>query len=87
MGFTVTGPKTFLGSGHPDFDKDPQLPPRMGLIRSADAALTWQPVSLTGEVDFHALHSAPATSTAGTLAAAASWSPPTTAGAGEPAAP
>lgn len=58
MGFTVVGPNTFLGSGHPDPEKDPDLPPRLGLIRSTDAARTWQPVSLSGEVDFHALHSA-----------------------------
>ncbi len=58
MGFTVVGPNTFLGSGHPDFGKDPQLPPRLGLIRSTDAAETWQSVSLGGEVDFHALHAA-----------------------------
>lgn len=58
MGFTVVGPNTFLGSGHPDFQKDPELPPRLGLIRSKDAAKTWESVSLSGEVDFHALHSA-----------------------------
>lgn len=58
MGFTVVGPNTFLGSGHPDFQKDPELPPRLGLIRSNDAAKTWESVSLSGEVDFHALHSA-----------------------------
>ena len=57
MGFTVTGPNTFLGSGHPD-PEERKLPPRLGLIRSTDAAQTWQTVSLTGEVDFHALHSA-----------------------------
>lgn len=56
MGFTVVGPNTFLGSGHPDFQKDPELPPRLGLIRSTDAAQTWETVSLSGEVDFHALH-------------------------------
>ncbi len=58
MGFTVVGPKTFLGSGHPDFRKDPQLPPLLGLIRSTDAAETWKNISLSGESDFHALHSA-----------------------------
>lgn len=61
MGFTVVGPNTFLGSGHPDFQKDPELPPRLGLIRSTDAAQTWESVSLSGEVDFHALHSADGT--------------------------
>ncbi len=58
MGFTVTGPHTFLGSGHPDQQKDPRLPPRLGLIRSTDAARSWTTVSLGGEVDFHALHAA-----------------------------
>lgn len=58
MGFTVVGPKTFLGSGHPDGQKDPHLPPRLGLIRSTDAAQTWQSVSLSGEADFHVLHTA-----------------------------
>lgn len=56
MGFTVTGPNRFLGSGHPDFRKDPELPVRLGLISSDDAAQTWRPVSLVGEADFHALH-------------------------------
>ncbi len=58
MGFTVVGPNTFLGSGHPDFRKDPDLPPLLGLIRSTDAAQSWESVSLSGEVDFHALHAA-----------------------------
>lgn len=58
MGFTVTGPHTFLGSGHPDQQKDPKLPPRLGLIRSTDAAQSWTTVSLGGKVDFHALHAA-----------------------------
>lgn len=58
MGFTVTGPNTFLGSGHPDFLLDPELPALLGLIRSTDAAESWQAVSLAGEVDFHALHAA-----------------------------
>lgn len=53
MAFTVVGPKTFLASGHPDFAKDDE--PLLGLIRSTDAARTWQPVSLRGEADFHAL--------------------------------
>ena len=42
MGFTVTGPDRFLGSGHPDGRED--LPPFLGLIRSTDAGRTWQPV-------------------------------------------
>lgn len=53
MGFTVTGPDEFLGSGHPDGREN--LPPFLGLIRSADAGKTWQSVSLRGRVDFHVL--------------------------------
>ena len=56
MGFTVVGPDHFLGSGHPDVrDK---LPPFLGLIRSADAGRSWQPVSLLGKRDFHVLEAA-----------------------------
>jgi hypothetical protein len=53
MGFTVTGPDHFLGSGHPDLQTE--LPPYLGLIESRDAGRTWKPRSLLGEVDFHAL--------------------------------
>jgi photosystem II stability/assembly factor-like uncharacterized protein len=53
MGFTVTGPNRFLGSGHPDGRED--LPPFLGLIRSDDAGRSWQPVSLLGKRDFHVL--------------------------------
>lgn len=53
MAFTVTGPHTFLGSGHPDLRED--LPPHLGLIESTDNAETWEPLSLQGEADFHAL--------------------------------
>ncbi len=56
MGFTVTGPDRFLGSGHPDGREN--LPPFLGLIRSADAGRTWDPVSLLGERDFHVLEAA-----------------------------
>jgi hypothetical protein len=55
MGFTVAGPGTFLGSGHPDFRMDPELPTRLGLIRSADGGETWQIVSFGGEADLHVL--------------------------------
>ena len=57
MGFTVTGPGTFLGSGHPDM-REENLPPLLGLIESTDRGQTWRPRSLLGEVDFHALHAA-----------------------------
>jgi len=53
MAFTVTGPGTFLGSGHPDLRED--LPPHLGLIESTDTGETWQSLSLQGEADFHAL--------------------------------
>ena len=53
MGFTVVGPRRYLGSGHPDLRDD--LPPLLGLIRSDDAGRSWKPVSLLGEVDFHVL--------------------------------
>jgi hypothetical protein len=54
MGFTVIGPDRFLGSGHPDLRDD--LPPLLGLIESTDAGRSWEPLSLLGEADFHALH-------------------------------
>ncbi|RBY75954.1 exo-alpha-sialidase [Blastococcus sp. TF02-09] len=54
MGFTVAGPNTFVGSGHPDLQEQ-DLPTHLGLIRSSDAGETWDIVSLGGEVDFHAL--------------------------------
>jgi hypothetical protein len=56
MGFAVTGPDRFLGSGHPDGRQG--LPPFLGLIRSTDAGRTWEPVSLLGERDFHVLEAA-----------------------------
>ena len=53
MGFTVVGPDSFLGSGHPDPRGD--LPPFLGLIESSDAGNSWQPRSLLGDADFHVL--------------------------------
>lgn len=53
MGFTVVGPDRFLGSGHPDLREE--APSSLGLIRSDDAAETWEPVSLYGEADLHAI--------------------------------
>jgi hypothetical protein len=53
MGFTITGPDRFLGSGHPDLRED--SPPLLGLIESTDAGKSWEPVSLLGESDFHTL--------------------------------
>lgn len=56
MGFTVIGPATFLGSGHPDLREN--IPVRLGLIESIDAGRTWTPLGLQGKADFHALHAA-----------------------------
>lgn len=53
MGFAVVGPGHFLGSGHPDLKED--LPSSLGLIESTDAAQTWEPVSLLGDSDLHAI--------------------------------
>jgi hypothetical protein len=49
MDFTIVGPDTFLGSGHPD-GRD-KLPPFLGLIRSDDGGTSWRPVSLLGKRD------------------------------------
>ena len=53
MGFTIVGPGSILGSGHPDGRDD--LPPFLGLIRSDDGGRSWRPVSLLGKRDFHVL--------------------------------
>ena len=42
-----------VASGHPGAGST--LPDPVGLIRSADGGQTWEAVSLTGEIDFHAL--------------------------------
>jgi hypothetical protein len=57
MGFTVAGPGTFLGSGHPDPQQAVELglPPHLGLIESRDGGRTWRNVSLLGQADFHVL--------------------------------
>lgn len=56
MGFSVVGPGTFIGSGHPDFREDDVRPPLLGLIESTDRGETWNRLSLHGQADFHALH-------------------------------
>lgn len=58
MGFSVVGPHTFIGSGHPDFREDNVRPPLLGLLESRDAGQTWKRVSLHGEADFHVLRQA-----------------------------
>ncbi|CAL9617926.1 hypothetical protein SUDANB176_05777 [Streptomyces sp. enrichment culture] len=58
MGFTVTGPSTFLASGHPSPTDPDARSPHLGLIRSTDAGRTWQTLSAEGRADFHALQQA-----------------------------
>lgn len=54
MGMTgVPGTNRLASSGHPGTGS--QLPNPVGLITSDDGGVTWTAVSLTGEVDFHAL--------------------------------
>ena len=56
MGFAVLGPDHFVASGHPPLSDE--LPTHLGLIETTDAGETWEPVSLLGEADFHALRAA-----------------------------
>jgi hypothetical protein len=49
-----TAPGELIGSGHPK-DAGSGLPEDLGLIRSADGGASWEPVSLLGEEDLHAL--------------------------------
>lgn len=58
MGFTVSGPRTFLASGHPSATDRTATSPHLGLIRSTDAGNTWTTVSAEGRADFHSLQSA-----------------------------
>nr|WP_181411846.1 exo-alpha-sialidase [Streptomyces sp. F8] len=58
MGFTVSGPSTFLASGHPSPTDPDARSPHLGLIRSTDAGRTWTKLSAEGEADFHALEQA-----------------------------
>lgn len=53
MGFTVVGPRHFLGSGHPGSRTDG--PPHLGLVESTDAGRTWRELSLAGRADLHSI--------------------------------
>jgi len=56
MGLTLARDGALLASGHPGPGEALDLAmPNLGLIRSTDGAQTWESVSLSGEVDFHAL--------------------------------
>ena len=52
MGLAVSG-SMLVASGHPG--EGSSLPDPVGLLRSADGGATWETVSLTGQIDFHAL--------------------------------
>lgn len=54
MGMTgVPGTGRLISSGHPGASS--RMPNPLGLMSSEDGGLTWTPLSLVGEVDFHAL--------------------------------
>lgn len=46
-----TGPKTLLGSGHPD--RGGVLPEFLGVLRSEDGGRTWAVIARLGEADLH----------------------------------
>jgi hypothetical protein len=46
-----TGPRTLLGSGHPD--RKGVLPEFLGVMRSEDAGRTWTVIARLGEADLH----------------------------------
>ena len=52
MGLTGSA-ELLVASGHPGVGS--AMPDPVGLLRSTDGAQTWETVSLTGEIDFHAL--------------------------------
>lgn len=56
MGFSDAGGGRFVASGHPAPTSDEPNP--LGLVESKDDGQTWEPVSLEGEADFHALTAA-----------------------------
>ena len=53
MGFASGASDRLYASGHPGPAEDGEF--ALGLITSADGGETWDPVSLAGEADFHAL--------------------------------
>lgn len=55
MSLTVTGPHSFLASGH---DPGSLGTNNLGLLASDDAGTTWKAVSLDGSADFHVLRAA-----------------------------
>lgn len=59
MALALSSDGSLLASGHPAMDADHLRvegePPHLGLVRSFDEGRTWEPISLLGEADFHAL--------------------------------
>lgn len=53
MGFAGDPSGLLVASGHPG--PGSTLPNPLGLITSTDGGASWEPISLTGEVDFHSL--------------------------------
>jgi hypothetical protein len=54
MGMTgVPGTKRLISSGHPG--PKSRMPNPLGLMSSDDGGASWQPLSLSGQIDFHAL--------------------------------
>lgn len=53
MGFAIGPGGVLYGSGHPG--RGEEGPFALGLISSDDGGRSWEPVSLSGEADFHAL--------------------------------
>ncbi|WP_156391108.1 MULTISPECIES: WD40/YVTN/BNR-like repeat-containing protein [unclassified Nocardioides] len=58
MAITAAGPGRLVASGHPE-PSDIDRPPNLGLIESRDGGVTWEPLSLDGAADFHALEHTP----------------------------
>lgn len=56
MGLTLADRDRLFASGHPE--PGTGLPGNLGLIESDDGGVTWRPVSLVGEADFHAMDAA-----------------------------
>ena len=59
MGLTAVGGE-LIASGHPGARTPTELGEgNLGIIRSPDGGVTWDPVAFTGEKDFHALAAGP----------------------------
>lgn len=56
MGFTISGPDTFLASGHPAPGSSEPNP--LGFISSGDRAGSWTSLAFRGQEDFHAIDAA-----------------------------